>query len=658
MLRSAVTLLLALAGWSSALAQACSDVPGGSYELVLEGFGSAFFADFTPNIAEGSAQLLGGVCVAGEQGWELRTGTLDISGLPAAPVLSAAAVTLSVAGWVVEAESLLTVNAQVTLTSVRFSRADISGRASVSTLSAAGELNLETVEVQGGGFRISGERARLQDENLLFEDALATTCLCSDDALYVIRAPTISYDLSGGVVELKDGRLEVGSVSIALNDRELSPETLADITFPVVIEYIGDNEVTGQPGTGLGFRLPSLEVSDELQLELGITGVDREFDLGGVLLLHYQNDTVRFDVGRALNGIQADFSLRQPLTSWLEATFDVRNRHWRAADFLHEGVVGLQANQSLTLSPGHTLSLGQGVFAAGSAQTLGQRTVVAPRLGTYANLEYRTSATAYGTFSVSSRLSATHYPGAAAPSGAEPSGAEPSGSPTQYGLTFRPAWSHTVGPGTLSASWTLVRTNRASPFGTTLDRLEPKNSVALAYQLAGAFAPDLTGRMGVRAAYDFADPSPDNSLSERLESLALTASLMWQQRGLSVEPFFMSELAPAFNPDLSASSFLEAGFDLAGERWRYGLSARLEPGKPQLLRKVEMRTSFPLDIDEVTLEPFLAFDILPSLIQNAPPRVSGHGLEVTWRSCCGTLMMAYRQQENNFSTSFAIRFTE
>jgi hypothetical protein len=61
-----------------------------------------------------------------------------------------------------------------------------------------------------------------------------------------------------------------------------------------------------------------------------------------------------------------------------------------------------------------------------------------------------------------------------------------------------------------------------------------------------------------------------------------------------------------------------------------------------------------VDIGPVSLEPFLALNVLPTLLENTWPRLGGHGLEVQWRTCCGTLNVGYRQFNEKFSTSFSI----
>ena len=199
------------------------------------------------------------------------------------------------------------------MTDVTFRSGDVTGEAQASVYDLDGVLELVEVSAQGRGFRVQGARARLQGNNLLFEDALATTCVCEDGALYVIRAPSASYDLSREAVSIREGRLEIGSVTVALDDITLSPERLADLTFPIVVEYVDDSEDLDQRGTGLGIRVPSLPVGKGVRLEFGVVGLDSKFPLNGILLLHYTDELVTFDIGKAAKGVQADVSVSEPL---------------------------------------------------------------------------------------------------------------------------------------------------------------------------------------------------------------------------------------------------------------------------------------------------------------------------------------------------------
>ena len=637
---AALLALSALLVSSAAWAAPCDGLTAGRTTLVVVGLGTAYFTNLESSLQSGEARLSGGVCVAGEGGWELRSESATVTGIPATPGLSAAAVTLNVSGWTLVGATLTADANELTLTDIDLRSGTLQGHADAAVYAlTTGRLELAKVAVTGKGFRVQGDTATLDGERLVFQDALATTCVCAENALYVVRAPTASYDLTREAVRLEGGKLVVGSVEVALPDIELTPEKLKDLTFPVQIEYVSDNR-EGARGTGLGIRVPAIRLSDHLNAEVGVVGLDAGYPLNVVLLAHYRDNELQFDVGRAAKGVQADITLTEPLTNGLIMTFGVRNRDWADADFLHEGVLGLNAETRATLFEPNDLFLSAGGFAAVTSQTFGVP-VTAPRLGVYQELRFLSPAAPVGRFGVSARAELTTYPGLGR---------------TQVGFGFRPSWAGAYGPLRLSAAWDAVWTNSASPFGVSLDRLEARNLFILSAAVDGDLTPELHGAFSVVARYDLL-PFAGDAFAERFETLSLRGNLTYHGDGFDLVPFVRAEFAPLFNDSLriDTESFVEAGVDLNAPTWSVGLTVQVDPLNAELT-KAEARTSFLIPLDAVTLEPFLAFDFAPTFSAGDFPRLSGHGLEVTYRSCCGTFVVGYRQIDNTFTTSFAVRF--
>lgn len=639
---AALLTLLSVVLSSVAWAAPCDGLREGRTSLAVAGLGTAYFTVLDSTLQNGEARLSGDVCVAGEGGWELRSEALEVRGIPTTPSLAAQAVTLSFSGWTLQSASLEASADELTLKDIVFHSGTLSGRADTAVFGVAeSRLELNRVSVTGKGFRVQGDTATLQGERLVFQDALATTCVCAENALYVVRAPTASYDLTREAVRIENGKLVVGGVQIALPNVDLTPEKLANLTFPVQIEYVSDNAVTGERGTGLGILVPSIGLRDGLELEVGAVGLDVDYPLSFVLLAHGRDGRLHFDVGHAAKGVQADITVTEPLTPTLTLTFGVRNRHWQDADFLHEGVLGLSAFQRVTLLEPNDLILSAGGFAAVSYQFL-DAPVTAPRLGAYGGLRFLSPAGPAGRFGVSARAELTTYPGTGR---------------TQLGLEFRPSWSGSYGPLRLNTAWDALWTNGTSPFGVSLDRLEPRSLLIVGAVIEGDLTANLYGLFSVTARYDFLRPFSGSTFSEGFETLALGASVVYQRDSFDLVPFFRAELAPVFNPSVRGrtNSFVETGLDLEAATWNFGLTFRADP-VAAIVTKVEARSSFPVTLGAVTLQPFLAFDFAPTLIAGDFPRLSGHGLEVTYRNCCGTFVVGYRQLENTFTTSFAVRF--
>lgn len=633
-------LSLLLGGLGLAWAAGCEPVPEGALELAIEGVGVAYFASLGP-APEGGLELGGGVCVAGEAGWVLRAAALVADDLEAAPRFSAAEVELAVSGWQLRAQGFAYAAGAFSLEGIAFAQGMITGEAERGSYAPQrGELRLVAVRVRGQGFRLSGARARLVGDTVLFDEAEATTCLCSATALYLVRAPSASYDLLRSRVAFQDGELVLGSLRLALDDVALDPESLSRLSFPLSVEY-----TTGETGSGLGIRLRELPLTRGLSLELGVTGLDVDYPLSGVLMAHYQDEVLSFDVGRSALGAQADVALRQPLAAGLWATFAVDNRHWAAADYLHQGVLGLEAEQRLASAAVGRVTFSERLFGAVSSQQVTGLTRAGVRFGALAEARYQSPATPLGRFGATLRLSASAYPQAER---------------SQFGAYFRPTWAFDAGALRLSAQYELQLVAGASPFTSTLDRLLPTSRLALSARLAGPLAEGLSGELALDLGYDVLDPRPSGRLVEGVTSARFEAALSYRAGAVSVEPYARGELAPVWNEEVREGSgaFVETGFEVAAERWQFGVGARFDLLKRDPLEKVEATVTFPIELGAVTLQPFLALDFAPLLRRDQFPRVSGHGLELSWDTDCGILVVGYRQLENTFSTSLALRLPE
>lgn len=636
-----ILCLIFISGGALSLAAACEDRPANALELVVEGFGTLYFAEADTRVQLGEIDLGGGVCIDLGGGAELRAAELTVRSFPMNPVFLAHEVRLLWAGWTFTAATLAATEAEVVLSDLTFT-GELSGRAGEAA------LNLETLELTmleitavGQGFQIGAERAVLNATTLVFEEVVVTTCLCRGDRkLYVVRGKSAVYDLREARVVMREGVLEVGSLTLALDDFELSEAALADLRFPLVIEYVTANGETGAPGTGLGVRIPSIPLDEATTLELGVTGLDIDFPLNGIMLFRHRSSSVDFEIGKSAAGPQLDFTLRHPLTAWLNAALSTTNRHWQGQDFLHEVKLSLLAAHQVEPLAGHRLTADGELFAAGSRQTIEQQPVQGTRLGGRAELLYQSPQIGAGRFSVRLRSQLTSYPYQQV---------------SQWGLYLEPRYQGRIGPVNIDANLRRQWSNSASPFSTRLDRLEPLGDIGLTAQWAPVFSAEVRATFRVSARYDFLKGDP--RLTQNISQLSLLANLTWEHSELTVNPFVMTDLAPYFNDALAARRrpFIEGGLNLKAERWEAGFVARVNPRAQFGLEKVEFSASFPVTLSSVTLQPYIALDILPTLLDNDLPRVSGHGLEITWASCCGTFVIGYRQQENTFSTSLGFR---
>jgi hypothetical protein len=595
------------------------------YKGIESAVGLIYFNNIIANDQQETFLFSGGVCLEGKEGWQLITDSAVVTPLPEA---RAEQVTVRFQNWQLQADSLQASPAGLTMQGIRFFGDGLQGVAQEASYGfLTEEIKLIQASTSGENLQITGQEATLVDGKVFFTEIEATTCNCKSNPYYTLIAEKASLELETQNLLIERGTLRLFGLPLALNQLEVSPESLQNFSFPVVIEYVPDNSNT--KGTGLGIRAPFLRINKELNLELGITGLDDTHPAGGILMTHYNDSITRFDVGYAAEGFQADITVRQPLSASTRAIFAVRNRDWKSQDYLHEGLLGIETSSSIRLG-NSTLNYSATGFAAISSQTLSETPFHDGRLGLESTLSYTLPANPLGKLDANLKSNVTYYP---------------IQNHLQWGVRFNPNWQHQWGPFALSLGYIHQWTNSASPFSTKLDKLEPKSQLAFNASLKGSLSDRVAGETTFTVSYDFLNME---SYGEGFTALGFNSKLTWTYQEVNVSPYITGEFAPAFNPDLDYKAYLEAGINAIAPRWEAGFAVRFDTQFK--LNKLETKTAFPIDIDDISLEPFIAIDFIPTLQAFDLPRISGHGLELTWRSCCGTISVGYRQQENSFKT--------
>ncbi|MBS3968443.1 MAG: hypothetical protein KGZ60_14390 [Truepera sp.] len=601
--------LLCLGGTMAWAEEGCEDFS--PRVLTIDGLASVWYQNLT--IRDGLAQFSGGVCVE----------------LVSAP------------SWRLEATELASTPEGFELQAVSLSSREVTATALTARFDLAAEaLILQQVTAQSPMYRLSGAQARLQGDVLWFTDALATTCVCEGEALYLVGSPEARFDLTYNRVLLREGVLKIGGLSLPLPaELTISEEALANLEAPLIVEYLPSDPERGVVGSGLGVRVPNLPLDDGLSLELGVTGLDVDYPLNAIALLRLRRPDMTAEIGKAREGWQIDVTRYERLLPWLSLTYGTRNRPYAAQDYLQEAFAGVVMQQAVpNLLGGDRLALRGELFAAGSSQVVNGSHVLSPRLGGLAGIAYRSPTTPLGRLEVAIDASLTSYP------------STPS---WQYGLRLRPAWTWQHAPLSVTVRYDRQWTNSGSPFSTTLDRLSPIHAVAVTAMLAGPLGSG-AGSLSVSGSYNLL-PEPGRN---PLQQLSLSAEAELPAYGVTVRPSLTLNAAGWFNPvaDPKSLANLQAGLEVLGDVWTVGLRARYNFVAPRPgLDRLELSSSFPLTFDTVTLTPFLALELAPLLLTAEPPRVSGHGLTVTWRSCCGTIEVGYRQHDNQFTTRLALR---
>ncbi|MDZ7703710.1 MAG: hypothetical protein U5L04_04400 [Trueperaceae bacterium] len=658
-----LSLLLISLGTAWAQTSPCEARAQGELDLRLEvqGYGVAFVGDLVFDSNADRAELFNGVCFVAGTGagaeaaaWQIEAEQMVVENVSGAPSFVADGAMLTLGGWQIVTSRLRSDETGFVLTESSFINQNIQGRAaSVRYDLETGDTLLGEVSAASPRYRVSGARAQLIGDSLIFEDALATTCMCEGDELYVVTAPNVSFDLVQERVVIRDGVLEIGNVDISLAEElELSEEALRDVEFPVVIEYIGDDPSTdgSREGTGLGIRVTSFRVAEGVSVEVGATGIDQAYPLSGILLLHVKRPNLRIDIGKAAEGFQANVAAEEALLPWLDIDFGVDTELWAAQDFLQQGYVGVTAHEQLNdLLPGDSFSVSSRGFLALSRQVIDGTDVRSPRLGNTLTLDYVFPDTPAGVFGVAAGAELIYYPSYRA---------------AQYGVQFAPRWRYATGPFSANASYSLLLTNAASPFSESLDRLEDESEVnataTVLGPLTGIGLPtgSLDGQATANTRLDLlARRADDESL---VKELTFGVSGFYATGTAVLRPSFEVEVASLLTGVYAdADAFVSGDISFAVPAIEVGLRSRydLEPAT-RGFDQLELRTSFPIVLPAVTLTPFIALDSARYLFGTDSAVIAGHGLEAAFKTCCGTVITAYRQSGGEFTTSFSVKLSE
>jgi hypothetical protein len=597
-----------------------------------------YYGGFTfEDVDKGPYQLSSGVCIENPEGVQFITIEANVTIVENSATIEAENVSVSAEGYELTAKTFVSDGENVQLSDVIFTGTNLEGIAKKARYNlVTQEIELTESSVRGQAVTIESQRAILKGDQASFEQLTATTCRCSGDPFYQVRAEHADFNLTTQTLQVTAGTLELTGLRLAFNEVTVSPETLQNFRFPVEVAYVAGSVEDG--GTGLGIKVPALRLDDTLTLEFGLVGLDDAHPLAGVFVVHFQDSTTRADIGFTPFGLQADFNLTEPLTPWLSASFGVNNRHWAKADFLHESYLSVDASSHLSVLENDALGVSGQLLVAGSSQAFPDTPILDGRLALNASASYQAPALSFGQLSLSAQTKLSYYP---------------ISNKVQWGVKLAPRWQHTIGAVSFDVSYSKLWTNSASPFTTKLDRLEPESRLLASSKIAGALADNLQGELNFSVNYNFLDVT--SYVGEGFASLAASGKLMYQINTLNVVPSFGVEFAPLMNLDLDKNfrPLLKGGLDVIHPRWEAGFEVNYDMGLAEL-SKLETRGSFTLDIGDVSLEPFLALNVLPTLLDNTWPNLSGHGLEVQWRSCCGTLNVGYRQFNDTFSTTLSV----
>lgn len=628
---------LALIAMAGGVAWAQCPTGSGRTTLEVEGIGFATFEDFETDRATGSVLVYGNVCVEDVSGrWELRATRVEITGLrrsPADPSLTAEDAVLTFLDWRLEAAAAVAVQDSVTVTNVDIFGPDVVGTAdSVRYEIPTGRATMRVIELQGSVFRAWAASGALEGETLILRDAVATTCACAGDPVYTVAAPQAEIGIAAGSVVLQGGVFRTLGVSVPLPERvDLTGDLAEVVRLPIVVaeQTLADGDL----GQGLTVLAPRWVDRDGVLATFGVTSLFADAQPIGSLRARGTDAEVVFAI--PADGFVLDTDVRRDLGSGFRLGVGFHNRATPRSHQLHQGILSVRHSLAVPVpSSVGSLDLSTGVFAAVSAQRVAGAVVAGPRLGADVRATYASPPTPVGRFRAAAGVGGTTYPEQGT---------------HQFVVSLAPSWALDAGPVELSVSHEARWVDGGSPFASSLDRVAPKSvSEATAILDTRAGSVDLQATFGVE--YDWL-PTAELGPGFIEFGISTRATLpgpygVWSLSGAFDGAGFLSDRAEDDPFVQAAGAYAWSGHEV-GARVRYDL-------RSGSLTDAVLSGRVRIDGEKVSLTPFLAVDVAP-LLSAGSPELAGHGLELEWRSCCGTLVLGYEQLSGELRTSLAFR---
>ncbi len=635
------------------LAGATCVVEGDPIVLTVQDFGTAYFRDFTLDGGRNTAEFRNGVCLEGAaDSWTVNAQSIDLTGLqPGRPIsVEARQATLQLPGWYMTAERLTSDGHEFVIEGGTFEGAGMTGIVSAVTFNLdSGVIDGHDLRADGPGFRVTGQRARFENDAVTLQHAFVTTCKCPGDPLYRLQGKEalISLKDGDGEVTLYHGELQFGWLSIVLDEMfVLSNDSLSALSPPLMVEWDPASGSQSPRGRGLALVVPPFSVHEQVTFEFGLTGLDSEHPLSGFFQFLAETDDARLLTGITRGGGPiAEFSVRHRLNDQLQLTVGTNHRHYPQQSYLHEGYLTLATTFPVqNLDGGARVSWGGSVTLAASSQIRSGTNVMSPRLRSAVFADWRLPQHPAGVFSLRTDFELSYY----------------SEARQQFGLRLRPGWNRSFGPVALALSHDLRVTDQGSPFTATLDRLTPINRTVFTARVAELeVAEDLLFNASLRFDYNWLRFAGGEHRGT--EDLLFIAGLNWQagEDSWALRPELRLQFAGLADPRAESDrlAFVEGRLNAEHGDIELGLRARYHfAGRLDGLETLELSAAYPFVIDTVKLVPFLAVDVAPLLVDSQQSMLAGHGLIIEWDSCCGLFEFGYRVHGSEFVTTLNAEF--
>lgn len=633
----------------------------GDTELDIDQLGRVLFRELATDRARDLVTFRGGVCLElGPVAVWVEAASMVVRSPGPEAVVEAERATVHAGEWTLVADRLQ-LDAEVgLLTGVVLQGAGLVGRAEELALDVGGrEMRALGLEVVTPTVRLSADGGRFgADDVLTLDRAVASTCPCPPATAPIrVEAGAAALDLRSQVLRVDDGVLVLEGLRLSLpTELELTEEDLATLDLPLTVGVVAEG------GRGWVVGLAPRE-------DAGVRG-SADVALGGAadprwrVAIAAEEPAASLTASARDGGLAVAFANRVRLAPELDLVLGQR---------LEAGAVRapvLDTSAALAYRSVHrpaagaiaTVELQAGALAALTVQRRDGVDVAHPRGRLTASTVLATAPGRSGTLTVRVEAGATAYAGDAA---------------RQLWVGVAPRWRATFGALSVDLRHTARLVAGDSPFDERVDRVDP---AALTELHLVAVAPP-AGSAGVRAAlearYDArVDPlRPGARIGVQRLRVDLTVvggtRRGWAEGpGIGWEASLLVEAAGIVDPRAERDAFVRAGLDVVGLPFgaldsggpdsgglatggefliaaEYGLGA-LRSG----MRSLTVGGAVPVALSErVRLTPYLAIDVWPPLVGVGGPVVRGHGAELRWDTCCGTLDLGYRSHPDGSVTT-------
>lgn len=664
--RRFVTVLvcaLCSAGFAQGL---CGDGEVG--RVTIQGFAEIFYGSLYADSKADRAEFTSGVCIrALDRTWSISAEAIELTALSTNPVIDARRIHAVFGDWSITGATLAGTLTELVFTGAQF--ADTGGAYVGSAKSITGnfetnELDFDGLHLTDFGFLIESAAGTLRGDSLTLGETTISTC--SDDRCdrYNVSGVGASVDLARGVIVLSGGVVHIAGIPIPLAEEvEISEAALAKFELPIDIRVIPSASGPTRAGEGLLVVLKNMRYLPEITLDAGVTGLLDPSTFGVVALANFgtftqvEADGVTTAVS-ATAGVRASrpyarVDLSRPIGEHVQFSAQFFSGAEYGKDYRHEASIRAISTWQPTWVPGKMRSeafislLG----LAGNPRDVHAAVPGLPisdaRLGTKLSHDVSHALSRATTLSLAWNAQHTYYPGHER---------------HQWGVRVQPELAFKAGPVALTLSHTGQFTNRGSPFTTSIDRLSPLQRTTATARVTNVIPGAASSTVSTTASYDiaFAGATAAGLRSWNTTAQArFTPGSDWTvnvKAGAELARLLDSRAANhaalTFSVDAERSGFALVGSNPGGTtelgtRWRYQLTGTTG------ITRAEVYGAVPFVLDTIEVKPYVALDFAGWINQaNDPLKLSGHGVDVTFITCCGAITVGYRVTGSDWDVRF------